>query len=244
MEFKKVLNHSDCILLLELIYFSVSCDTEAQYRELVYKLQSLIHFDLASSGIGSFRGDSTLSHKIINVDYPEEWLDIYTREGYIHRDPIIVENFTQFDLQYWADTYKKYNPDESFLKQAEDFDLRTGYSCGTRNRSGTDGSIFTIAGRAIERSMRTEVIMKHIVPHLHSCMLRILFKKQKKRIKLTAREKEILKWFKDGKSVWDVSMLLNISQNTVKFHSKNIFEKLDVVNRTQAVAAAISEELI
>jgi len=75
-------------------------------------------------------------------------------------------------------------------------------------------------------------------------MLRILFKKQKKRIKLTAREKEILKWFKDGKSVWDVSMLLNISQNTVKFHSKNIFEKLDVVNRTQAVAAAISEELI
>jgi DNA-binding CsgD family transcriptional regulator len=244
VELEKILDHNDSILLLELIYLSTSCNTEDQYKEIVQNLKNLIHFDLASSGIGSLTDDNTLKHNIINVDYPEEWLDVYTQEGHIHTDPIIIENFTQFDLQYWADTYKKYSPDKEFIKQAEDFDLKTGYSCGTRNRRRTDGSIFTIAGRNIERDIRTETVITHVVPHLHNCMVRILVGKHRRNIKLTEREKEILKWFKDGKSVWDVSSLLNISENTVKFHSKNIFEKLDVVNRTQAVATAISEELI
>ncbi len=244
MELKKILDHNDSILLLELIHLSTSCNTEEQYKDLVRKLQDLIYFDLASSGIGCLTSDNMLKHNIINVNYPMEWLNVYTEEGYIHTDPIIVENFTNFDLQYWADTYKKYNPDKEFIKQAEDFDLKTGYSCGTRNRKGTDGSIFTIAGGKVQRDVRTETIIRHVVPHLHNCMVRILVGKHQRNIKLTEREKEILKWFKAGKSVWDVSTLLNISQNTVKFHSKNIFEKLDVVNRAQAVATAISEDLI
>ena len=61
---------------------------------------------------------------------------------------------------------------------------------------------------------------------------------------LLPREKEVLNWIKRGKSTWDVSLILGISDNTVKYHIKNIFKKLDAVNRIQAVATAVQEGLI
>ncbi|USH05575.1 helix-turn-helix domain-containing protein [Grimontia kaedaensis] len=56
---------------------------------------------------------------------------------------------------------------------------------------------------------------------------------------LTTRECELLPWLKLGKSNWEISRLLNISERTVKYHLQNIYRKLDVHNRTHAVSKAI-----
>lgn len=61
---------------------------------------------------------------------------------------------------------------------------------------------------------------------------------------LSNREKEVLKWIKEGKSSWDISRILHISRYTVNFHIKNLFRKLDVVNRTQAVSEALRRGVI
>jgi DNA-binding CsgD family transcriptional regulator len=61
---------------------------------------------------------------------------------------------------------------------------------------------------------------------------------------LTKREKEVLYWIKEGKSAWDTGKLLAISEPTITFHLKNIYKKLEVVNRPHAVAKAISYGLI
>jgi PAS domain S-box-containing protein len=61
---------------------------------------------------------------------------------------------------------------------------------------------------------------------------------------LSLREKEILGWIMQGKSTWDISTILKISERTVKFHVDNIMKKLSAVNRTQAVAIALREKLI
>lgn len=61
---------------------------------------------------------------------------------------------------------------------------------------------------------------------------------------LSPREKEVLKWLIEGKSSWDISGILHISKNTVNFHIKNLFQKLDVVNRTQAVSEALRRNII
>ncbi len=55
---------------------------------------------------------------------------------------------------------------------------------------------------------------------------------------LTDREKEILKWIREGKSNIEISMLIGLSENTVRTHLKKIFKKLDVCCRAQAVSAA------
>ena len=61
---------------------------------------------------------------------------------------------------------------------------------------------------------------------------------------LSMREKEVLKWLKKGKSSWDISTILNISESTVNYHITNIMQKLNAVSRTQAVAVAIERGLI
>jgi DNA-binding NarL/FixJ family response regulator len=61
---------------------------------------------------------------------------------------------------------------------------------------------------------------------------------------LSNREKEVLKWLKEGKRSWDISRILQISRNTVNFHIKNLFKKLNVVNRTQAVSEAMRQGII
>lgn len=54
---------------------------------------------------------------------------------------------------------------------------------------------------------------------------------------LTAREAELLTYLADGITNQQIASKLGISLNTVKFHLKNLYEKLDVKNRSQAVSA-------
>ena len=55
---------------------------------------------------------------------------------------------------------------------------------------------------------------------------------------ISAREREILALIAEGSTNNTISATLFISQNTVKWHLKNIFGKLGVSNRTSAVAVA------
>ncbi len=53
---------------------------------------------------------------------------------------------------------------------------------------------------------------------------------------LTEREETVLALIAEGKSNAQIASLLHLSENTVKFHIKNIFAKLGVSNRTEAAA--------
>lgn len=61
---------------------------------------------------------------------------------------------------------------------------------------------------------------------------------------LTTREHQILKWVSEGKGCWETGAILGISERTVKFHLQNIYRKLNVVNRAQAITKAMRYALI
>jgi DNA-binding NarL/FixJ family response regulator len=60
---------------------------------------------------------------------------------------------------------------------------------------------------------------------------------------LTARERELLGLMAQGGSNKSIARDLSISENTVKYHVRNILQKLDVQNRTEAVSYAINAGL-
>ncbi|MEP7342813.1 MAG: response regulator transcription factor [Acidobacteriota bacterium] len=64
------------------------------------------------------------------------------------------------------------------------------------------------------------------------------------RLPLSAREIEILKLIAQGLRNKQVGGMLNIAEDTVKVHVKNIFDKLDVHDRTQAVTVALQRGII
>ena len=61
---------------------------------------------------------------------------------------------------------------------------------------------------------------------------------------LTQRERDVLAWVAQGKSAWEIGMILGISKRTVDEHVATACRKLNAGNRTQAVVAALRERLI
>lgn len=53
---------------------------------------------------------------------------------------------------------------------------------------------------------------------------------------LSAREEEVLDLLARGLPNAEIAAALSVSENTVRFHLKNIYDKLSVTNRTEAVA--------
>ncbi|MEG1698292.1 MAG: helix-turn-helix transcriptional regulator, partial [Oscillospiraceae bacterium] len=68
--------------------------------------------------------------------------------------------------------------------------------------------------------------------------------KSEQSCELTAMEIQILHLLMEGKTNKEMSYSLNIKLPTVKFHCANLFEKLQVQNRTAAVNAAKNLNLL
>lgn len=62
--------------------------------------------------------------------------------------------------------------------------------------------------------------------------------------RLTAQETQILKMLVEGHHYKTAANELGISINTVSFHLKNVYEKLRVHSKTEAVAKALREHLV
>ena len=60
---------------------------------------------------------------------------------------------------------------------------------------------------------------------------------------LTSREMQVLRLLAQGKSNYEISTDLTITEGTVKFHVNNILSKLEVSDRTQAVITAFKRGL-
>ena len=67
---------------------------------------------------------------------------------------------------------------------------------------------------------------------------------QPQRPVLTEREIQVLELIAQGHQNKEIAHALNIAEETAKIHVKHIFNKLNVQNRTQAVAVAIHDGLI
>jgi len=57
---------------------------------------------------------------------------------------------------------------------------------------------------------------------------------------LSDRELEVLRWISEGKTNWEISKILRISERTVKFHVQNTLCKFGTTRRSQAVGVAMS----
>lgn len=240
------LPHQDALSLLELIHASLSCVTEEGFRNLIAGVKNLIPFDYAACLMGQkTKNGVVVRYDAINISYPAEWSYHYVAKNYHLIDPVFKENFSTFSLQYWRDTYKKKTPRKEFVMEAQDFGLHEGYSIGQRTLDGSDGSLFSYAGKSIRQEPRTELILRYITPHLHQVFIRLLkHGTERNTFTLSTREREILCWVKEGKSTWDISVILGISQDTVKFHMKRIFQKLNTNSRSHAIAIALGKKLI
>ncbi len=80
------------------------------------------------------------------------------------------------------------------------------------------------------------VIARMVITGLHQ--------KKENNYKLTAREYEILQSLAQGNSFKMIAYDLNLSIDTIKTHTKRIYDKLHVHSQVEAVSKALNEKLV
>jgi DNA-binding CsgD family transcriptional regulator len=86
--------------------------------------------------------------------------------------------------------------------------------------------------------------LRTLASYFHGHILRINGNDSQREILMSARELDCLKWTAAGKTAWEASIILGISERTVRFHLNAAREKLNCATTTQAVAKAVANHLI
>lgn len=116
-----------------------------------------------------------------------------------------------------------------------------------RRRGETAYFGITSAVQAASRSEHAETTLREcriLANYFHGHVLRMHGHDAEHEILVSARELDCLKWTAAGKTALEASIILGISERTVRFHLNAAREKLGCVTTTQAVAKAIVTQLI
>jgi LuxR family quorum sensing-dependent transcriptional regulator len=179
--------------------------------------------------------------------WPMGWFDIYTKEDYVRLDPIIrlcratTQPFEWSEAPYSRETE---SGAAEVMDRATDFRMKEGFCLPIHGINGYE-ACFSMSGVDLDLSSRTK-------PALH-LMAMYAFERTRQLLKpspnagsgiLTPRERETLIWAAAGKSAADTGDILGITERTVTAHIASACQKLDAVNKTQAVARALQYRLI
>jgi DNA-binding NarL/FixJ family response regulator len=113
-------------------------------------------------------------------------------------------------------------------------------------RAGADGYIWKeSAAEELAQAIRTVASGEvHIQPQLAGKLLSRIGRAQPGSEVLTARELEVLQLLARGMRNKEIAARLYVSERTVNFHLANIYQKLNVSGRTEALSKAIAQGLV
>lgn len=193
--------------------------------------------------------DTFSEQMVVSVTYPDEWREVYRDRNFHQIDPVLSESRSRVSPFLWVDLMrsgKLGGAEMEFMNVAHEFGLTNGITVpihGPRR----DFALVSLACDECETEFRRHVEMHKHTLHIFSIYYHEAIQEFAARaarndqtITLTPRELECLRWTARGKSSWETSVLLNISERTVNFHISNTMRKLSVFNKTHAVAKAVS----
>jgi len=187
---------------------------------------------------------TSLSDLTVANGWPPEWFELYTRENFSVMDPVPKHGASTLQPFEWSEARydKESNPAAHLvMTRAAEFRLMEGYCIPLHYDEG--GAVISMATEQLNIDPVAKSALQLIGVYAHN-RIRSLGRPTSERALLTAREREILRWAADGKTSWEVSVILRISERTVKFHLIQASRKLNAVNRTSAVAKALARGLI
>jgi DNA-binding CsgD family transcriptional regulator len=183
-------------------------------------------------------------------NYPTDWMDYYMAKGYFTQDPIPKHAFTTPAAYTWehvVNTCRISARQKRLMCEAEDAKLLSGAAVAIY------GPNFEVAGvgiassaGAVKPSADALSVLRALCHQFHFAYSQFDLPRAlpAPQVWLTPREREILSYSAEGKSIPTIGAILCISGNTVHFHLKNIYAKLDVSTRQTAVVKGIRLGLI
>lgn len=191
-------------------------------------------------------GDQSLDATTFASTLPSGMLQNYAANGYETADPLVTLSMgptipTAWKLSDWEDTASP------LRRRWMDDNRAAGLRAGALIADHSDGvpKVISLCGPNTDLHPQ-----QHLVLHVAGleALLRMreigLHAMGAPLVPLSAREVECLQWVGAGKSDWDISVILAISEKSVNAYVERAKHKLGVTSRAQALVMALRHGLI
>ncbi|MGJ3264773.1 MAG: LuxR family transcriptional regulator [Salinarimonas sp.] len=196
-------------------------------------------------------GKPSANPPTVITSYDRGWVRRYDERDYVALDPVVAAGMAGLRPFDWGRLDRSAPAQTAFFGEAREFGLGDrGLSFPFRG-SNRDLGLFSLNADLPERTwegLQAELLadfaMISYTFHAFASAFGSSASGAAQPAALTPRERECLAWCAAGKTLWDISLILGVSERTVRFHLGNARGKLDAVNTTHAVACAIHLGLI
>lgn len=228
------------------IQMLLSSDTKEELFDGLTKASKLLGFDYFAYGLRVLFPVSSPKIELLN-NYPEKWKNIYESEGYLSIDPTVHHGMKTIEPVLWKQDL--FCDARALWEDANSFGLSHGWAQSSFSKSGVSGML-TLA-RSNELISEAELLYKTPLLVWFNQLAQISLQEYllpeivtPTQVKLTAREAEVLRWTADGKTAFEISVILDITERTVNFHLNNVVSKFGVNNKIAATVQAVLAGLI
>lgn len=173
--------------------------------------------------------------------WPAEWFELYNRENLSAVDPVPRHCFGTLNPFEWKDA--PYDPEfdqpaHRVMTRARDFRFHEGFCIPIHYDDAT--AAISIAGERPYLDPETRSAL-HLMSVFTHGRLRALARPTPAGSgrRLSDIEAEVLRWAARGKTAWETSQILHISERNVRWHLEEAQRKLMTKNKTATVAMAL-----
>lgn len=224
-----------------------SSQSETQLRSEITSLVGCLGFSgFAYHSFTPKRGSSWF------CAWPDGWEDHYQEKNYADVDPVVKKGLSQILPFSWDECQGGLDKSGKawwMFEEGNDFGLAGGADIPIHS-PGYEVASFSVYSDA--RKTAFADLWKSKKHDLHLIALnfhdiyarRFLGDEERESEPLTERESECLVWTARGKTSWEISQILCISERTVNFHVQNAMRKLDAYSKHHAVVRAVMSGLI
>lgn len=195
-------------------------------------------------------------------NYPVEWRQRYLQKDYMAVDPVPAACANEVRPFRWGQKQKVRPTDKVARKvfgEARSFGIRAGVTAPVHMTNGSSALLSATSSASERETLRLcdahvdtlHLIVCRFYDHVRAYGVdpaksddEMVGDDRTAIVRLTTRERECLLWTAEGKSAWEVSVILGISEGTVVFHLKNAMRKFGVCSKYHAVVKAIMMGII
>jgi LuxR family transcriptional regulator, quorum-sensing system regulator BjaR1 len=185
--------------------------------------------------------------KSVLTDRPHyEWMETLFDRGQAERNPVMNGEVGKCGPLAWSEMVRMPCFADKLLPAfhgAQEFGINEGLTFAIQHRRRPN-ICAVFYGRHLDISAEARISLHVLALFTHERLVRLGVWPQEAGAVLTQREADCLAWVARGKTDWEISEILSISENTVHWYIEQVKRKLGVPTRVQAVVAAIHDGAI
>lgn len=218
---------------------------------LRHYVKELLPYKAFNCSFGCINGNDMHVLKIVHDNFPLDYIKDLAQSDQSFQSPLVNEwHATRRPVFFQSNRDEsKYPPDWVALFNKHNLQNILGH--GKIDVVNGLYSAFLFYGLPGEITEWHANVMELLIPHLHVALVTALGPllltentQAKFPLPFTPAQQIILYWMQQGKTDWETSKILGLSERKVKYQVRQILGKLDATNRTQAVGKTLNAGLL